>query len=196
MKLSKLSMLTALLATIGANAVSINLSDLKSDFENNLKHEAKAACAKNATQIPLNKKMHFSVKLSNFGKKGPNITILNDEIASAVITDIAARECVSKNQSGQHINLKDAGKQALKTYSAEQLVAALYWLAGKVQEKTGIQTPAKLKPVVENEYVAWIGAAALKTVARASANTLINFGIKELSPKNPSNGGPVPPAND
>ncbi len=27
--------------------------------------------------------------------------------------------------------------QVTRTYTAEQLVAAFYWLAGKVQEKTG-----------------------------------------------------------
>ncbi|MCL5876112.1 MAG: hypothetical protein M1114_06595 [Candidatus Dependentiae bacterium] len=187
-------LLSAFAATSMINA--IDFSHLKNDFTENLKQEAHRAPFKNASQIPLNKKGHFSIKM-NFGKKTPTFTFLNDEMASAIIVDAAVSTHNAKKAGlpAKEIGIKVANQMG-KTYCVEQLVAAMAWFANKAQETTGIKTPAAVKSALENEYVAWLANAAVKTVARAAVDTAIaNFPsmpgtrttivVEGLNPANP-----------
>ena len=173
MKYSQLLFLSAFAATSMINA--IDFSHLKNSFTENLKQEGYKAPFKNASQIPSNKKGHFTIKMSGFGKKTPNITLLNDEMASAIIVDTAALAHKGKkaDMSAKEIGMEVA-KQAAVTYSVEQLVAAMAWVANKAQKTTGIKTPAAVKTALENEYVAWAADMTTKTVARAVADVIVD----------------------
>lgn len=173
MKYSQLFLFSAFAATSMINA--IDFSHLKNSFTENLQHEAKYALPKNATQIPSNKKGHFTIKMSGFGKKTPNITLLNDEMASAIIVDAAvlAHNAKKAGLPAQEIGIKVANQMG-KTYCVEQLVAAMAWVANKAQETTGIKTPAAVKSALENEYVVWAADMTTKTVARAVADVIVD----------------------